>query len=789
MLSAAAAAAPSVEDQVLAAFDPQASYPRIEFQNPLDETLFPPEMPPPVFRWTDSQPNADAWVVNVQFQGSSNRLGSSGSTAIEKTNSARSSRGNEGQTSDPTFRTRFSEMDRSLPKSAATLTTTLRRPQWMPDGETWETIKKRSIDQRAEVTLLGFDSTSPGRVLSRGTVTFSTSKDEVGAPLFYREVNLPFEEAVKDPSNIRWRFGSIDSPGPPRIVLEKLPVCGNCHSFSRDGRVFGMDVDYANSKGSYVITQSAPQMTLAPKDIITWDDYRREDGELTFGLLSQVSPDGKRVVSTVKDKSVFVPQPELAFSQLFFPIKGILVVFDRETRTFAPLPGADDPAYVQSNPVWSPDGRDVVFARTKAYDMKNTTGQGKVLLTPDECKEFLKDGKPFRFDLYRIPYQGGKGGKPEPLEGASKNGRSNYFPRYSPDGQWIVFCRAANYMLLQPDSELYIIPARGGQARRLRGNTSRMNSWHSWSPNGRWLVFSSKANSPYTQLFLTHIDEHGESTPPVSLAHLTAPDRAANIPEFVNLSSDAIVKIQERFLDDYSFERAGNEFYRSGEPDRAIGSYRRALELNPKNVNAHKRLGFLLFNIKQEFQEGLAHTAEALRLDPKNSLAHCDLGMALLSQNQPEQAAGHLRAAIESLPLSTDAHYKPQAVRFYLGKALAQQGRLADAAVHLKESVRLDAANAEVHYLLALVLAGQGLVEDSVRHQASAVALKPEIDSSVVLHDLLSANYAKAGRMPEAIRSAQHALQLARTAGKKDMAERIAARLRIYESNFNPAPR
>ena len=40
-----------------------------------------------------------------------------------------------------------------------------------------------------------------------------------------------------------------------------------------------------------------------------------------------------------------------------------------------------------------------------------------------------------------------------------------------------------------------------------------MNSWHSFSPNGRWLVFSSKSRSPYTQMFLTHVDEQGNDTP------------------------------------------------------------------------------------------------------------------------------------------------------------------------------------------------------------------------------------------------------------------------------------
>src|SRR5208283_2496076 len=116
-----------------------------------------------------------------------------------------------------------------------------------------------------------------------------------------------------------------------------------------------------------------------------------------------------------------------------------------------------------------------------------------------------------------IPFNLGKGGKAEPLAGAFNNGQSNFFPKYSPDGKWIVFCKAKSFMLLQPDSQLYILPAGGGEARRLRANLPLLNSWHSWSPNGKWLVFSSKVNGPYTQLFLTHIDSRGESTPPVVL--------------------------------------------------------------------------------------------------------------------------------------------------------------------------------------------------------------------------------------------------------------------------------
>jgi Tol biopolymer transport system component len=157
---------------------------------------------------------------------------------------------------------------------------------------------------------------------------------------------------------------------------------------------------------------------------------------------------------------------------------------------------------------------------------------------------------PIKYDLYRIPFNDGKGGVPERILGASENGMSNNFPKVSPDGRWIVFVQCRNGQLMRPDSQLFIVPFNGGAARRMRANTSRMNSWHSFSPNGRWMVFSSKARSPYTQMYLTHIDAGGNDSPPIFIDNATAANRAVNIPEFVNIASDGIEDIQVHVADE-----------------------------------------------------------------------------------------------------------------------------------------------------------------------------------------------------------------------------------------------
>ena len=669
----------------------------LEITYPLDETLFPPEIVAPTVVWKDETADVTEWRVMLRLAGGEDLL-------------------------------RFATSE----------------PRWRPTEADWDEIKRRSVDQDAELAVVGVDPQATA--LSAARVRIRTSTDPVGDSIFYREVPLPFIDAVQDPSRIRWRFGGVDSQQQPPVVLEDLPVCGNCHSFSGDGSVLGLDVDYGNDKGGYAVLPVSEQMVMNDEKIITWSDYRRDDGELTFGLLSQVSPDGRYVISTVKDRAVFVATPEIAFSQLFFPIKGILVVYDTQTGTYSPLPGANDPAYVQSNPTWSPDGQSIVFARSKVYAKNGVANASAILLDEKDVPEFVEDREPFKFDLYRVPFNGGRGGAAEPIEGASHNGMSNFFAKFSPDGRWIVFCKAENYMLLMPDSELYIVPAEGGEARRLRANTPLMNSWHSFSSNGRWLVFSSKANTPYTQLFLTHIDEQGRSTPPVVLERFTVSDRAANIPEFVPIPADAIAKIDEQFLDAYSFLRAGMANERTGNYPAAVRSYDRGLAVEPENVELLNSKGFALFQQGRN-EDAVVTLKKALAVDPKHTKAHNNIALASVDLGELEIAEAHYR---ESLAI------EPQpAIYSDLGFVLDRQGLPEEAAEMYRHALALDPKSVSAHYNLASSLARRGEVVEAERHFRAALADEPSARVKTGLAIVL----ARRGKTDEAIATLNDAIK------------------------------
>jgi Leucine-rich repeat (LRR) protein len=614
--------------------EPTASPPagRVEVDYPLDGSVFPPEFLPPRFRWQDDTPGVDAWAVLVE--GTGGRL-----LALTRCPPP------PPEEVDLDAVGVNNEVYKPTPRQASART-------WSPPAALWTLVKERSVASPARVKVVGFRRADPGRPLSRGAVTLSTSADPVGAPIFYRDVPLMpsrtregvIKPLAQDATHlITWRLRDV-SQERSRVVLKGMETCANCHSFSRDGKTLGMDIDGPDGdKGAYALAPVLPRVEIGPEHILTWNSFPgRPVGHKTIGFMSQVSPDGRHVVSTVNEEVFVANFPQFQFLQVFYPTRGILAFHARETGRMAALPGADSTDHVQCSPAWSPDGKEVIFSRAPASD-----GYIKGRDLPTHANDPREP--PVRYDLYRVPFNDGRGGVAVPVEGASGNGMSNSFPKVSPDGKWIVFVKARNGLLMRPDGELWMVPYAGGQARRMRCNTARMNSWHSFSPNGRWMVFSSKSETPYTQLFLTHVDPEGNDSPAILLPHSTAANRAANIPEFVNVPPGGLEHITVRSNADREVLAQATALTAKRRYDEAMTVLRQGLAANPGNWEAHAVLG----DIHREhgrLAEARAAYEAGLKLDPDNPTMRVHLGAVAVSLGDRAAALHNLKEAMRLGP-------------------------------------------------------------------------------------------------------------------------------------------
>lgn len=754
-----------------------ASAQTIVVDYPREGSIFPPEITAPTFLWRDKDPAATRWRIEIRFSDGSQpaqftvpgerlRLGSIDPRCVSNTN----------------------ELPKLTPEQAAAHT-------WIPDEAAWAAIKQHSVEKPAVITIAGLRG---DQAVSQGRITITTSKDPVGAPIFYRDVPLmpaETEKGVIQPLAasairlIRWRIRDIGQPS-SHSVIENMPTCANCHSFSMDGKTLGMDLDGPqNNKGMYTLASIRPEMTINPRDVIEWSSSKGTlAGKMRIGFMSQVSPDGRYVVTRVNgldpDPGQNAGNPDYyvanftnyRFLQVFYPTRGILAWYSRSTGRLQPLPGADDPRFVQTSAFWSPDGKYLIFGRDTAQDAYPPGAPlAKFANDPNE--------RQVRFSLYRIPFNEGRGGKAEPVQGASNNGWSNNFPKVSPDGKWIVFVRCRNGQLMRPDGQLYMVPFEGGTARRMNCNMTPMNSWHSFSPNGRWLVFSSKSRSPFTRMFLTHIDERGNDSPAILIDNPTEANRAVNIPEFVNIPPGYLRKINVPAVDLYKRIDAAADLMAKGEYQASAAAWRKVLEVEPNNANARNNLGMTLaqsgeldeairqyrkaVELKKDFvqaqsslgstlamkgrlPDAVAALRRAVEMDPSYASAHNNLGLALFQTGQTGDAITEFRKAAELKPGLVSVHSN-------LGSALATEGRLTEAIVEFRKSIGIDPKQPKSQFNLGVALSQAGLSGEAIPHLRKAVELDPNYaQARYVLADALYAG----GHGKEAVAEWREALRL-----------------------------
>jgi Flp pilus assembly protein TadD len=291
-------------------------------------------------------------------------------------------------------------------------------------------------------------------------------------------------------------------------------------------------------------------------------------------------------------------------------------------------------------------------------------------------------------------------------------------------------------------------------------------------------VFSSKSRGHYTKMFLTHVDEQGNDTPALLIENSTAANRAVNIPEFVNIPPDGLLRIDAPVTEYYRLIDVASETMNKGDHEAALPLLRQALAESPGDAVVHNSYGSALAATGR-LAEAVAQYRKAAALAPDYPEAHNNLASALVQSGRTGEAVSEFEKALALKPDLAESHAG-------LGGLLAQKGKVNEAIPHLQKAVELGPENPMALGNLCLALSLAGRPQEAIPRAQQAVALTNGQDP--LLLDMLGRLYAQAGRVTEALEPTRQALEIARRAGDVNLARELQGRLSTYEATAGSGP-
>lgn len=287
--------------------------------------------------------------------------------------------------------------------------------------------------------------------------------------------------------------------------------CMNCHSFSKNSTETMM----FHLRGKY-------NGTVFHVGDSTFKVNTKTDSTLSAGVYPSWHPSGRYVAYSTNH-----------ILQLFHSLPGKkievvdtlsdIIVYDVTRNMVIRSLKLSDPNRLETMPSWSPDGKTLYFCSAAKHN-------------------FALNDRP-QYDLCRIAFNADSAGfgMPEILISAASENYSISFPRVSPDGRYLVFCKAGygSFTIWHPESDLYMLDLKDMSFSRAEINSPRTESYHSWSSNGRWMVFSSRRiDGLYTRLYLSYFDKNGSWQKPFLIPqrdpeHDLESLKSYNVPELI----------------------------------------------------------------------------------------------------------------------------------------------------------------------------------------------------------------------------------------------------------------
>ena len=219
--------------------------------------------------------------------------------------------------------------------------------------------------------------------------------------------------------------------------------------------------------------------------------------------------------------------------------------------------------------------------------------------------------------------------------------------------------------------------------------------------------------------------------------------------------------------------KSGAALERAGQLKESIAEYERALEINPRMIQAHINLISLCARAGQP-EKAEKYYRAALALQTELPDLHYNYGVLLVGQGRFEEAARAFERTLQLNPYYAEAHHNLAVMR-------EREGRLDEAAAHYRQAIANKPAYRSAHFFLGRILVSQNSLAEAVEEFRQT--LTPEDDETPRNAYALGATLIRMGERQKGLAFLRDALKRATALNQTQLAASIERDLKTLEQD------
>ena len=176
-------------------------------------------------------------------------------------------------------------------------------------------------------------------------------------------------------------------------------------------------------------------------------------------------------------------------------------------------------------------------------------------------------------------------------------------------------------------------------------------------------------------------------------------------------------------FDGVSLNISGDKLYENGDLQGAIDEFKRALLIDPSNVNVHNSLG-VCYGLLGDYEPAIREFETVISMDPAEHMALFNLGLVHTLKKEPEKA-------LEFFLSADKINGEVYETAFQIGKLYFESGDLAKAKPFLERAANLDPVSGGVYRYLGDCYAADNLQQQAISAYKKAIRHNPQDAASI----------------------------------------------------------